>query len=239
METLSALLSTGQGGWGDDLLRGALVTVQLALSALALGLLIGLLLAGAKLARNKPLNWLGAVYTGFVRGTPEFLILLLIYFGSEAAVKAVLAALGIDVAFDMPKFLAAVLGLAFIFGAYACEVFRGAFLAVPKGLVEAAEASGMSGLMAFRRVRMPLMWRYAIPGLGNLWMVMLKDTSLAAVIALDELLRIAKIAGETTREPLLFFLAAGVLYLIMTALSDYGRHLVERRARRGMPEPSS
>ncbi|NJO37451.1 MAG: ABC transporter permease subunit, partial [Rhizobiales bacterium] len=188
-----------------------------------------------KLARSRPLNWFGAAYTGFVRGTPEFLILLLIYFGSEAAVQGVLTGLGLDVAFEMPKFLAAVLGLAFIFGAYACEVFRGAFLAVPRGLMEAAESAGMTPWMAFRRVRMPLMWRYAIPGLGNLWMVMLKDTSLAAVIALDELLRIAKIAGETTRDPLLFFTAAGVLYLIMTAVSDYGRSVIERRARRGMP----
>ncbi len=229
------LLGIGPGGWGDDLLRGAWVTVQLALAALSLGLLIGLLLAGAKLSAFRPLNWFGAAYTGFVRGTPEFLILLLIYFGSEAAVKALLAGLGIEAEFEMPKFLAAVLGLAFIFGAYACEVFRGAFQAVPKGLMEAAEASGMSPWLAFRRVRLPLMWRYAIPGLGNLWMVMLKDTSLAAVIALDELLRIAKIAGETTRDPLLFFAAAGVLYLILTAISDYGRHRIEQRARRGMP----
>lgn len=229
------LLGIGPGGWGDDLLRGAWVTIQLALAALSLGLLIGLLLAGAKLSRFAPLNWFGSAYTGFVRGVPEFLILLLVYFGSQSAVQALLGMLGLDIAFEMPKFLAAVLGLAFIFGAYACEVFRGAFQAVPKGLMEAAEASGMSPWLAFRRVRLPLMWRYAIPGLGNLWMVMLKDTSLAAVIALDELLRIAKIAGETTREPLLFFLAAGALYLIMTAISDYGRHRIEQRARRGMP----
>ena len=233
------LLSFGPGGWGDDLLRGAWVTIQLALAALSIGLLIGLLLAGAKLSRFRPLNWFGAGYTGFVRGTPEFLILLLVYFGSESAIQTLLGALGFGVAFEMPKFLAAVLGLALIFGAYACEVFRGAFQAVPKGLMEAAEAAGMSPWLAFRRVRLPLMWRYAIPGLGNLWMVMLKDTSLAAVIALDELLRIAKIAGENTREPLLFFLAAGALYLVMTAVSDYGRHVIERRARRGMAEPAS
>ena len=239
METIWSLLSTGPGGWGDDLLRGAWVTIQLALSALLLGLAIGLLLADAKLSRFTLLNGVGALYTGFVRGTPEFLILLLIYFGSEAGIQYVLAALGFDVAFEMPKFLAAVLGLAFIFGAYACEVFRGAYLAVPKGLMEAAEASGMSGAMAFRRVRLPLMWRYAIPGLGNLWMVMLKDTSLAAVIALDELLRLAKIAGESTGAPLIFFAAAAVLYLVMTAFSDYGRHAIERRARRGMPEAPS
>ena len=229
------LLGIGPGGWGDDLLRGAWVTVQLALAALTLGLLIGLVMAGAKLSRFRPLNWLGAGYTGFVRGTPEFLILLLVYFGSESAIQSLLGALGFEVAFEMPKFLAAVLGLALIFGAYACEVFRGAFQAGPKGLMEAAESAGMSPWLAFRRVRLPMMWRYAIPGLGNLWMVMLKDTSLAAVIALDELLRIAKIAGENTREPLLFFVAAGILYLIMTALSDYGRHRVEQRARRGMP----
>lgn len=229
-----ALLSPGPAGWGDELLAGAWVTLKLAVVALAFGVVIGLALAGAKLSRFRLLRWLGGLYTGFVRGTPEFLILLLVFFGSEAFIRGGLRALGIETAFEMPKFAAAAAGLALIFAAYCAEVFRGAYLAVPKGQMEAAYAAGMSGAMAFRRVRLPQLWRFAIPGLGNLWMVMLKDTSLAAVIALDELLRMAKIAGETTREPLLFFLAAAALYLIMTALSDYGRHRLEARAQRGM-----
>ena len=111
---------------------------------------------------------------------------------------------------------------------------RGAFLAASPGQIEAAIAFGMSPSQSFRRVRLPQMWRYAIPGLGNLWMVLIKDTSLAAVIALDDLLRMAKVAGENTREPLLFFLAAGALYLMLTALSDIGRARLEKRARRGV-----
>ncbi len=229
-----ALLGFGPEGWGDELLRGAWVTLQLALCALGVGLALGLLLAGAKLQRFPPLAWLAEGYTGFIRGTPEFLVLLLVYFGSEAALQSGFAMFGLAAPFEMPKFLAAVLGLALIFAAYACEVFRGAYLAVPSGQMEAATACGMSGRQAFSRIRMPQIWRFAIPGLGNLWMVMLKDTSLAAVIALDELLRMAKIGSETTREPLVFFLAAGALYLMMTAISDIARDRLERRARRGM-----
>jgi ABC-type arginine transport system permease subunit len=91
----------------------------------------------------------------------------------------------------------------------------------------------MSDWQIFARVRLPQMWRFAIPGLGNLWMVLLKDTSLAAVIAVDDLLRQAKIASEVTRAPLTFYLAAGALYLVLTGLSDIMRDRLERRAQRG------
>jgi His/Glu/Gln/Arg/opine family amino acid ABC transporter permease subunit len=228
------LLSFGDGGWGDELMRGTLVTLQLAVCALALGLALGLLLTAAKLSRFRALRYLGELYTAFIRATPEFLILLLFYFGIERAVQAALTAVGIGMAFEMPRFLAAVIGLAAIFSAYAAEVFRGAYMAVPKGQIEAATACGMSDWQTFNRVRLPQMWRFAIPGLGNLWMVLLKDTSLAAVIAVDDLLRQAKIASEATRAPLTFYLAAGALYLILTGLSDLARDRLERRSQRGM-----
>lgn len=228
------LLSFGDAGWGDELLRGTLVTLQLALCALALGLALGLLLSAAKLSRYRALRYAGELYTAFIRATPEFLILLLFYFGIERAVQAALTGVGISMAFEMPRFLAAVIGLAAIFSAYAAEVFRGAYMAVPTGQIEAATACGMSDWQIFNRVRLPQMWRYAIPGLGNLWMVLLKDTSLAAVIAVDDLLRQAKIGAEATRAPLTFYLAAGALYLVLTGVSDLGRDRLERRARRGM-----
>ena len=227
------LLSLGDFGWGDDLLRGFLVTIELAFSALAVGLGFGLLLAAAKLSHFGPLRWFAAAYDAFIRGVPEFLILLGVYFGAEAALKAALAVIGVDAQFELPKFTAAVIGLALIFAAYASEVFRGAFMAVPSGQMEAAAAYGFSPWRAFLRVRMPQMWRFAIPGLGNLWMVLVKDTSLAAVIALDELLRRAKVAGESSGQPLVFFIAAGLLYLTLTAVSDLGRAYLEKRARRG------
>jgi len=227
------LLSFGEDGWGDALLWGALITVQLALSALAIGLVLGLLLAGAKLSRFAALRAAAETYAAFIRATPEFLILLLVYFGSEQAIQSLLGAVGLAASFEMPRFLAAVIGLAAIFSAYAAEVFRGAYLAVPRGQIEAAIACGMSGWQIFNRVRLPQMWRFAIPGLGNLWMVLLKDTSLAAVIAVDDLLRQAKIAAEATRAPLTFYLAAGAIYLALTGLSDIMRHRLERRAQRG------
>ncbi len=228
------LLTFGDKGWGDDLLAGCLVTLELAVCALVIGLGLGLLLAGAKLSQYRLLRAFGETYTAFIRATPEFLILLLVYFGSERAIQSLLAAIGLPVTFEMPRFLAAVIGLAAIFSAYAAEVFRGAYLAVPVGQIEAAIASGMTDWRIFSRVRLPQMWRFAIPGLGNLWMVLLKDTSLAAVIAVDDLLRQAKIASETTRAPLTFYLAAGALYLLLTGLSDTVRERLERRAQRGV-----
>ncbi|MEM9028714.1 MAG: ABC transporter permease subunit [Pseudomonadota bacterium] len=238
-QSVFELLSLGDRGWGDELLAGAWLTLQLALCALAVGLVGGLLLAGAKLSHIRALRWFADTYNVIIRGTPEFLILLMVYFGLEQAVRSTIAVFGYDAAgFEVPKFLAAVLGLSVIFISYASEVFRGAYLAVPPGQMEAARACGMSTTQAFLRIRLPQMWRFAIPGLGNLWMVLLKDTSLAAVIALDDLLRQAKVASETTREPLVFYCAAGLIYLVMTGLSDVMRHRLERSAQRGMGRQS-
>jgi His/Glu/Gln/Arg/opine family amino acid ABC transporter permease subunit len=228
------LLTFGDGGWSYQLLAGCLVTLELAVCSLAIGLVLGLLIAGAKLSRYGILRVVGEIYTVFIRATPEFLILLLFYFGSERAIQSALTMVGISVTFEMPRFVAAVIGLSAIFAAYAAEVFRGAYLSVPHGQIEAGIACGMSDWQIFSRIRLPQMWRFAIPGLGNLWMVLLKDTSLAAVIAVDDLLRQAKVASEATRAPLTFYLAAGALYLLLTGLSDIVRERLERRAQRGM-----
>lgn len=227
------LLSFGDTGWGDDLAYGALVTVQLALCSVVIGFSLGLILAMAKLSRFKYLRWLVDAYILFIRGVPEFLILLLVFFGGEAFIQFILASFGYETIISIPKFAAAVAGLSLIFSAYSCEVFRGAYLAVPAGQIEVALSFGLTKAQIFKRIRLPQMWRYAIPGLGNLWMVMLKDTSLAAVIALDELLRVAKIAGENTQNPLLFFVVAGLIYLVITVLSDVLRHKAEQSVRKG------
>ena len=132
------------------------------------------------------------------------------------------------------KRLAGSLALGLIFGAFASEVFRGAFIAVDKGQIEAAFAVGMSTGQVFRRVRFPQLLRFALPGLGNLWMVLLKDTSLVSVIALDELMRETGVAAEATQRPFVFYLAATVLYLLLTVVSDIFRARLERHANRGV-----
>ena len=228
MDSLSKL-SVGASGWGDELLLGALMTVSLAIASVAVGLLIGGKLAFLKIQPNKPLRGIAHGVTLLFRGTPEFLVILVVFFGLDILINALLGVMSIDLTVSTPKFWAGALGLGLIFGVYASEVFKGAYLAVPKGVIEASRALGLSQIQTVRQIHIPLMWRYALPGLMNLWLVLLKDTSLVAVIAFDELLRTAKVAGETEREPFIFFFAAGALYLLMTWLSDRAKGRLEDR----------
>ena len=228
MESLSKL-SIGASGWGDELLLGALMTVSLALASVAVGLVIGGKIAFLKIQPNKLLRGMSHVVTLLFRGTPEFLVILVVFFGLDILINALLQALSIELTVSTPKFWAGALGLGLIFGVYASEVFKGAYFAVPKGMIEASRALGLSPLQTVRQVHIPLMWRHALPGLMNLWLVLLKDTSLVSVIAFNELLRTAKVAGETEREPFIFFFAAGVLYLLMTWVSDRAKVRLEAR----------
>ncbi len=228
VETLSKL-TLGTAGWGDELLLGALMTVSLAVASMLVGLLIGGKVAILKIQPNPALRGVANGLTLLFRGTPEFLVILIVFFSLDIVLNALFSALSIPLTISTPKFFAGALGLGLIFGVYASEVFKGAYWAVPRGLIEASRALGLSQGQTIRQVHLPLMWRYALPGLTNLWLVLLKDTSLVAVIAFDELLRTAKVAGETEREPFIFFLAAAVLYLVMTWVSNRVRERLEDR----------
>ncbi|EFW82545.1 Amino acid ABC transporter permease [Pseudomonas savastanoi pv. glycinea] len=186
-------------GFGPALAAGALMTVQLALSALCLGLILGLLGALAKTSPYKPLQWLGSTYSTLVRGIPELLWVLLIYFGTVNGMRA------LGKLFDIPDlalsaFSAGVIALGICFGAYATEVFRGAILAIPKGHREAGLALGMSRSRILFKLVLPQMWRIALPGLGNLFMILMKDTALVSVIGLEEIMRHAQIAVGFTKQ---------------------------------------
>ncbi len=228
MDTLSKL-SLGPSGWGDELLIGALMTVSLAVASLIIGLIIGGVLALCKIQPITILRGFAHGLTLLFRGMPEFLVILVVFFGLDILINILLSSVAMDLEISTPKFWAGALGLGLIFGVYASEVFKGAYYAVPKGVLEASHALGLSDLQTTTQIHIPLMWRYALPGLMNLWLVLLKDTSLVAVIAFDELLRTAKVAGETEREPFIFFLAAGVLYLLMTWVSDQAKIRLENR----------
>lgn len=227
-------LSFGEQGFGDEILVGAWLTLQLAFASLALGLLFGLLAASARLARNPVARGLARAYTEIVRGVPEMLVVLVVFFGGSALLQRLVSLFGYEDYIEVNAFVAGTLALALVFGAFASEVLRGAFLAVPHGQIEAGFACGMSRWQVFARVRLPLMWRFALPGLGNLWMVLLKDTSLISVIALDELLRWSKVAAETTKQPFTFYAVAAILYLLLAMVSDGARLRMERWAARGV-----
>lgn len=221
-------------GFGWQLALGAWMTLRVAFASLLPGLVLGLIGAGMKLSPFRLLRALADLYTTVVRGVPELLIILILYFGGTIFLNWVLSVVAPTLALEIDAFLAGVVALSLVFGAFATEVFRGAFLAVPRGQIEAARAVGMGRRLIFRRIQLPQVWRFALPGLGNVWLVHLKATALVSVVGLDELLRSAYVAAGATREPFTFYAAAAVIYLGFTIVSMLGLQLLERRARRGV-----
>jgi len=222
-------------GFEMQLALGLWMTVRLALTALAIGLALGLLGAAGISSRLAPLRWIAKGYTTIIRGIPELLVVLLIYYGGLAVLNGVAKQLGHTGYIELGPFVAGAMALGLTFGGYASEVFRGAFLSVPPGQREAAQALGIGPLDIFFRIVLPQAWRMALPGLGNLFLVMMKDTALVSVIGLEEILRKAQFAVGATKEPFTFYLAAAVLYLTLTIVSMGILSLLERRANRGMP----
>jgi polar amino acid transport system permease protein len=219
-------------GFGPALLAGTLMTIQLALCALALGLVLGLLGALAKTSPNRFLQWLGGTYSTIVRGVPELLWVLLIYFGTVNLMRELGSLLG-HPELELNAFAAGVIALGLCFGAYATEVFRGAILAIPRGHREAGQALGLAKGRIFWRIILPQMWRIALPGLGNLFMILMKDTALVSVIGLEEIMRRSQIAVSLSKEPFHFFLIAAFIYLSLTVLAMIAMHFLEQRASRG------
>jgi len=221
-------------GYGWQLAEGLWMTVRAGPVAMLLAILLGLLGAGAKLSPSKPLQRIAGAYTVIVRGIPELVMILLVYFGGTILINALVEALGSAERVDINAFTAGVGVIGFVYGAFATEVFRGAFMAVPKGQAEAAKALGMSRFLIFRRILFPQVMRYAIPGLGNIWLVLLKATALMSVVGLDELTRKAYIAAGATREPFTFYFMAAVYYLALTLVSSILLQYLERRYSRGV-----
>ncbi len=222
-------------GYGWMLWDGVQMTILVGLCALVVALLLGLAGALAKLARSRILRVAADTYTTVVRGVPELLIILLVYYGVPTLIQDVLAGLGRpDVIIDFNRFLAGVLTIGFIYGAFATEVFRGAFLAVPRGQIEAAHAFGMSPRLTLWRITLPQVWRFALPGLGNIWLILIKATALVSVIQLEELTRRADMAARAVRLPFTFFFITSLMYLGITILSMAVQGRAERWARRGV-----
>jgi octopine/nopaline transport system permease protein len=226
------LLSFGDTGWGMALLKAAGMTILLTLAALLVGAVFGSLVAAAKLSKRRSLRWLGDLYSILFRGIPELLVIYLFYFGGASVVSAVGHWFGGEGYINVPPFLVGALAVGLISGSYQAEVFRGAYLAVAKGELEAALAIGMSAAMRFRRVLVPQVMRYALPGLGNVLQMSLKDSALISVIGLVELMRASQVAAGSTRQYFTFYIVGAVIYLILTGLSGRLFGFAEARVRR-------
>jgi arginine/ornithine transport system permease protein len=222
-------------GYGWTLWAGLAITIEVGICAAVVAVIMGLLGAWGKLSKNPVARTIANTYTVIVRGVPELVLILLCYYGLTIVLQRILSLLsGQDVLIDINPFSAGVITIGIIYGAFATEVFRGAFLAVPKGQVEAARAIGMSRILIFRRVLMPQAWRFALPGLGNVWLVLTKATSLMSVIQLSELLRNADVAARAVHMPFTFYFLASLFYLGITILSMIGQQRVEAWANRGV-----
>lgn len=202
-----------------SILQGALLTVAVSLASLAVSTVLGLLGATAKLSGKQPLVWISTVYTTVVRGIPELVLMLLIFYGAAIGINSFFESIGSDFTLDLNPFVAGVATLGFIYGAYMTETFRGAILSIPRGQMEAAWAFGMTPLQTFVRITLPQMVRYALPGFTNNWLVLIKATALVSLIGLHDMTYLAKQASAATREPFVFLLFAAGLYLVFTSIS--------------------
>ncbi len=210
------------------LARGALVTIALALVSLALATVMGGIAAAGRIGGGPVGRTLVLAYTSIVRGVPDLVMILLVYFGGQRLFNVLLGLFGAGPV-TLSPFWAGVIAIGFIYGAYLAETFRGAYMTIPKGQLEAGQALGMRGLPLIGRVMIPQLIRFALPGYGNVWQVLVKSTAVVSVIGLNDLVGLANDAGKTAREPFLFLSAVMLVYLLITFVSTNALGMMERR----------
>lgn len=215
------LLGFGSQGWGVPLLKAAGITLAAAICGFLLGSLLGVCGANLKLARSRLLRAIGQFYTTVFRGVPEILVVYLFYFGGSVVLTKAMNSGGLPGFYSLPAFAIGVIAVGVVSGAYQTEAYRSAFLRLDRGQIEAGAACGMSKLLLLRRIIAPQTLRIALPALGNIWQSVLKETSLLSVIGLTELLRQAGTAAGSTRQPLLFYGAAAVMFLIIGRMTGF------------------
>jgi histidine transport system permease protein len=222
-------------GFGPLLLEGAWMTVKLSVLSLLLSVLLGLIGASAKLSSVKFLRVPAQLYTTLIRGVPDLVLMLLIFYSLQTWLTNITEALDWEY-IEINPFVAGIITLGFIYGAYFTETFRGAMLAVPRGQVEAATAYGLNRTQRFRFVVFPQMMRFALPGIGNNWMVILKATALVSIIGLADLVKAAQDAGKSTYQLFYFLVLAALVYLAITSTSNYVLRWLERHYAAGSRE---
>lgn len=210
------------------ILKGMLLTVEVALASLLIAVLLGMIGAVAKLSKSRIAKTIAGTYTTIIRGIPDLVLMTIIFFGGQIVVNNIGEKLGWDY-IDVDPFIAGVMTIGFIFGAYFAESFRGGILAVSRGEIEAGYAFGMTPMQVFFRITLPAMIRHALPGFGNNWLVMVKTTALVSVIGLQDMVYKANLAGGSTRKPFTFLCVVAFLFLVITGVSDVGMRWLDKR----------
>ena len=210
----------GSSGWGDEMLMGALMTVLVSASSLILGIVIGIIFATCKLSNIFVLRVIANIYTTIIRGIPELLVIYLLFFGGSGAVMYLAKIFGYNGYIELNAFTIGTIAVGAISGAYSTEVIRGAVNSVQKGQFEAGKTLGLNGYGLYGKIIFPQVARIALPGIGNVWQITLKDTALISVTGLVEIMRQSRIAAGSTHEPFIFYTAAIILYLLITRFSN-------------------
>src|SRR5262245_10422919 len=256
MSTYLELMRWGPKGWSDEMAFATGLTLLVAFTSFLFGLLFGTAAATAKISASRAAQRAANVYTTTLRSIPDLLVIYLFYFGGSVALSSIGRLFGTEGFIGIPGFLAGTLAIGVVSGAYQAEVIRGSYLAVPKGQVEAARACGMSGWTLLRRIVGPQVLRYAVPGMGNLWQLVLKESALVAVVGLavhwseirvgdlillyevrfSDLLRQALVAAGSTRLPFPFYITCAALYLVLTTVSTWALRRAEAWATRGLKQ---
>jgi octopine/nopaline transport system permease protein len=253
-KTYLELMQWGPTGWLDEMVFATGLTLVVASTAFLFGLVFGSFAAAGRLSQSRPARGAAEAYTTVLRGVPDLLVIYLFYFGGSVALSAIGRMFGAEGFIGLPGFFAGTLAIGIVSGAYQAEVIRGSYLAVPKGEIEAARACGMSGWTLLRRIIGPQVLRYAIPGMGNIWQLVLKESALVAVVGLSvhlmeirigdllllhevrfsDVLRQAHVAAGSTRQPFPFYITCVGLYLLLTTGSTWAFRRAETWATRGM-----
>ncbi|QNM98608.1 ABC transporter permease [Chitinimonas koreensis] len=222
-----------------NILQGSVMTLEVALGSLLVAVVLGLLGAVAKLSPNRLLSFVATGYSTVIRGIPDLVLMLLIFYGGQIGLNHVLEAFGYEEYVEINPFVAGVLTIGFIYGAYMTETFRGAIIAIPKGQMEAGYAFGMSKPRVFFRITVPQMIRFALPGFTNNWLVLIKATALVSILGLPDMTMLAKQAASAARSltpmaPMLFFLFTGGIYLVFTTISLVALKQLDRKFSMGV-----
>lgn len=216
-------------GYGLSIAQGTLLTINVSLTSLALAATLGVMGALAKLSGSRILKLIAEIYTTVTRGVPDLVLMLLVFYGGQMLVNQLALSVGYEEYIDINPYVAGVLTIGFIFGAYMAETFRGAILAVPAGQLEAGVAYGMNRMQVIFRILLPQMVRHALPGFGNNWLVLTKATALVSIIGLDDMVRKASLAAGATRMPFTFYAVVAFNYLVITTVSVYLLQWLERK----------